>query len=85
MLKNYLKTAFRNLSKNKFYTSINIIGLAVGLATCFLIILYVLDELSYDKYNVNAKRIYRVNNEIKFGGNYFDLPCSRTAGINNGS
>src|ERR1700730_13274921 len=72
MFKNYFKTAFRNLIKSKFYTSINIIGLAVGLATCLLIMLYVLDELSYDKYNVNANRIYRVNNEIRFGGNYFD-------------
>src|SRR5215467_6969148 len=73
MFKNYLKTAIRSLLKNKFYTSINIIGLAVGLATCLLIFLYVLDELSYDKYNANADRIYRVNNEIRFGGNYFDL------------
>ena len=73
MLKNYFKTAFRNLIKNKFYTSINIIGLAAGLATCLLIFLYVLDELSFDKYNKNVERIYRVNNEIKFGGNYFDL------------
>ena len=73
MFKNYFKTAFRNLSRNKFYTSINIIGLAVGLATCLLIFLYVTDELSYDKYNVNADRIYRVNNEIKFNGNYLDL------------
>jgi putative ABC transport system permease protein len=76
MLKNYFKTAFRNLLRNKFYTLINIIGLAIGLATCFLIILYVLDELSYDKYNANAKRIYRVNNEIKFGDNYFDMAVS---------
>jgi putative ABC transport system permease protein len=76
MLKNYFKTAFRSLLRNKFYTLINIIGLAIGLATCFLIILYVLDELSYDKYNVNAKRIYRVNNEVKFGGNYFDMAVS---------
>src|SRR5206468_5242763 len=73
MFRNYFKTAIRNLVKNKFYTSINIIGLAAGLATCLLIFLYVLDELSFDKYNVNADRIYRVNNEIKFGGNYFDL------------
>ncbi|HEY6976345.1 MAG TPA: ABC transporter permease [Chitinophagaceae bacterium] len=76
MFRNYFKTAFRNLLKNKFYTSINIIGLAVGLATCLLILLYVLDELSYDKYNVNANRVYRVNNEIKFGGNYFDIAQS---------
>ena len=73
MFKNYFKTALRNLSKNKFYTSINIIGLAVGLATCLLIFLYVVDELGYDKYNANAARIYRINNDIKFNGNYLDL------------
>ena len=73
MIKNYFKIAFRNLVKNKFYTSINIIGLAVGIATCLLILLYVLDELSYDRYNTKANRIYRVNNEVKFGSNYFDL------------
>src|SRR6476659_10007485 len=73
MFRNYFKTAFRNLLKNKFYNSINIIGLAAGLATCLLIFLYVTDELNYDKYNVNADRIYRVNNEIKFNGNYLDL------------
>ncbi len=73
MFKNYLKTAFRNLVKSKFYTSINITGLAVGLATCLLILLYVKDELSFDKYNAQADRIYRVNNEIKFGNNHFDL------------
>jgi putative ABC transport system permease protein len=73
MIKSYFKIAFRNLVKNKFYTSINIIGLAVGTATCLLILLYVLDELSYDRYNTKASRIYRVNNEVKFGGNHFDL------------
>ena len=73
MFKNYFKTAFRNLVKSKFYSFINIIGLAVGIATCLLILLYVTDELSFDRYNVNANRIYRVNNEIKFGDNHFDL------------
>ena len=73
MFKNYLKTTFRSLLKSKFYTLINITGLAAGLATCLLIFLYVTDELSYDKYNVNADRIYRVNNEVKFGGNHFDM------------
>jgi putative ABC transport system permease protein len=73
MFRNYLKTAFRNLVKSKFYTSLNIVGLAVGIATCLLILLYVLDELNFDRYNSNADRIYRVNNEIKFGDNHFDL------------
>ncbi|HTM91390.1 MAG TPA: ABC transporter permease, partial [Flavisolibacter sp.] len=73
MLKNFFKVALRNLWKNKGFSAINIIGLATGLATCLLILLYVLDELSYDRYNKNAERIYRVDNEIKFGENYFDL------------
>jgi putative ABC transport system permease protein len=73
MLKNYLKTAIRNLLRNKFYSFINISGLAVGLATCLLIWLYVSDELSYDRYNLHSGRIYRVNNEIKFGNNFIDL------------
>ncbi len=76
MFRNYFKTAFRNLTKNKFYTSINIFGLAFGLATCILILLYVLDEMNFDKYNDNVKRIYRVNNEVKFGNNHLDLAVS---------
>ena len=76
MLKNYFKTAFRNLIKNKFYSSLNIIGLSIGLATCLLIFLYVLDEWSFDRYNTKADRIYRVNNEVKFGGNYFNMAVS---------
>ncbi len=73
MIRNYLKIAFRDLRKNKGYSAINIIGLAVGLTTCLLIMLYVVDELSYDRYNDKADKIYRVNNEVKFGGNYVDL------------
>src|ERR1700750_2278064 len=69
MIKNYIKTAFRNLLKNKGFTAINVLGLALGLATCMLIVFYVFDELSYDRYNVKADRIYRLNNDIKFGGN----------------
>jgi putative ABC transport system permease protein len=68
MIKNYIKTAFRSLMKNKGFTFINVFGLALGLATCLLIVFYVFDELSYDRYNTKADRIYRVNNEIKFGG-----------------
>lgn len=68
MLKNYLKIAARNLWKSKGFSAINIFGLAIGIATCLLISLYVLDELSYDKYNKNANQIYRVNADIKFGG-----------------
>jgi putative ABC transport system permease protein len=69
MLKNYIKTAFRSLRKNTGFTAINILGLSVGLATCLLIVFYVIDELSYDRFNKKADRIARVNFEIKFGGN----------------
>ena len=73
MIKNYLKIAFRNLWNNKGFSAINITGLAVGLATCLLMVFYVTDELSYDTYNVKADRIYRVDGDIKFGGNHFIL------------
>jgi putative ABC transport system permease protein len=60
MIKNYFKIAFRNLSKHKLISFINLFGLAVGLTCCLLILAFILNELSYDKYNVNASRIYRV-------------------------
>ncbi len=69
MLKNYFITAINILIKNKLYSAINIIGLAVGLAACILITLYVRDELSFDKQWEKADRIYRVNNKVKIGPN----------------
>jgi putative ABC transport system permease protein len=60
MLKNYLKTAWRNLLRQKLYAFINIIGLAVGLAFCALIFLYVRDELTYDRFHQQRDQIYRV-------------------------
>ncbi|WP_405519566.1 permease prefix domain 2-containing transporter [Spirosoma sp. KNUC1025] len=60
MLCNYVKIAWRNLVLHKAFTAINIVGLAVGLATCLLIVLFVLHELSYDRYHANADRIYRM-------------------------
>jgi putative ABC transport system permease protein len=68
MLSNYLKVALRNLWKNKTFSAINIFGLAIGITTCFLISLYVMDELSYDRFNKKSERIYRVNVDLKFGG-----------------
>jgi len=65
MFRNYIKIAFRNLWKNKGYSAINIWGLAIGLATCLLITLFVVDELSYDKFNKKADRIYRVDIDFK--------------------
>ena len=60
MFKNYLKTAFRNLVKHRIYAFINIAGLAVGLACCLLITLWILDERSYDRFHENRDRLYRV-------------------------
>ncbi len=60
MLRNYFKIAFRNLMKYRFISFINLFGLTVGLTCCFLILAYILNELSYDKYNRNANNIYRV-------------------------
>jgi putative ABC transport system permease protein len=60
MIRNYLKIAWRNLTKYKFISFINLFGLTVGLACCFLILTYILHELSYDKFQPNANRVYRV-------------------------
>jgi len=68
MFKNYLKTAFRNLGKNKLYSGINIIGLTIGLAACLLIGVFINHELSYDKFNANAERIVRATMEYKRAG-----------------
>jgi putative ABC transport system permease protein len=65
MFRNYLKTAFRNLGKNKLYSGINIVGLTIGLAACLLIGVFINHELSYDKFNANAERIVRVTMEYK--------------------
>src|ERR1051325_10054022 len=76
MIRNYLKVAFRNVWKNKAFTAINIVGLAAGLAVCLLIVLYVSDELSYDRYNPNADRIYRLDADIYFNNTQFSPAAS---------
>lgn len=68
MLTNYLKIALRTLRKQPGYTVINLFGLAVGLACCVLIYLYVTDELSYDRFHANAERIYRLERTQPNGG-----------------
>ncbi len=60
MLKNYFKIAFRNIFQNKAYSLINIVGLSIGIASCILILLYVQNEFSYDKFNKNYENIYRI-------------------------
>src|SRR5215470_4454311 len=63
MIKNYFKTAWRNLWKNKTFSLINIARLAIGMAACLLILQYVSFKLSYDQFNKNAADIYRVYND----------------------
>jgi putative ABC transport system permease protein len=76
MYRNYFKIAWRTLGKQRGLTFINVFGLAVGLACCLLISLYVLDELSYDRYNAKANRIFRVHTDIKFGGTDMQFAAS---------
>ena len=71
MFRNYLKIAFRSLRKSKGFTALNIIGLAAGLGVSLLIVLYVTDELSYDRYNVNADRIYRIDEDLYLNNTRF--------------
>ena len=61
MISNFFKIAIRNLLRSKGYSFINIIGLAIGMACCAMILLFVRDELQYDRYHENADRIYRIN------------------------
>jgi putative ABC transport system permease protein len=68
MFKNYLKIAFRNLQRQKGFSLINISGLAIGMACCLLILLYVSDELSFDRFHEKGDRIYRILSQSSIGG-----------------
>ena len=71
MFKNDMKMALRTIKHNKGYTFINMTGLAVGIASCLLILLYVKHELSFDKFHENAERIVRIGMRAEFGTNNF--------------
>ncbi len=71
MFKNLVKISFRNILKEKGYSAINILGLSIGITCSVFLLLYVLDELSYDKYHENANNIYRVVSHIKEPDNAF--------------
>lgn len=68
MFQNYLQVAIRSILGNRLYSAINVVGLAVGLAACILILLFVRDELSYDKFWKNADSIYRVQTTFNVPG-----------------
>ncbi len=76
MLLNYLKIALRNIRRQKFYAFINITGLTIGLVTSLLIILYIVDEFSYDRFHKDADRIYRVNLMGRMSGQEFNSAYS---------
>ena len=76
MFRNYFKIAFRNLLKNKTYSSLNICGLALGMAACFFIFQYVHFERSYDRFNKNLDNLYRVT--LKFTGSFDNVALSAT-------
>jgi putative ABC transport system permease protein len=65
MIKNYLKIALRNFQRYKGYSLINIVGFAIGMAVCLMILIYVRHELSYDKYHTDGERIYRIIQDIQ--------------------
>jgi putative ABC transport system permease protein len=68
MFSNYLKIAIRNFMRNKLYSLLNILGLSVGIVASILILIYVQDELSYDKHHSKYKRIYRISSDFNFSG-----------------
>jgi len=71
MFKNYLKTAFRNIVRQKVYAIINILGLSIGIAAAILIMLWVTNELSFNRNNTNFDQIYRIVQQQQ----YRPLPC----------
>ena len=73
MIKNYVTIALRNVRKHAFYSFVNILGLSVGVAICLIIALFIVNELSYDRHFENAHRIHRIESDILFGGNHFQM------------
>ncbi|MEE9441906.1 MAG: ABC transporter permease [candidate division Zixibacteria bacterium] len=76
MLRNYLTTTFRQITRFKGYSVINIAGLALGIASCLIIMLWVQNELSYDRYHEKANNIYRIGIDADMAGNNIRLPVS---------
>lgn len=73
MIKNFIKIALRNIKKHKGYSFINITGLALGMACCLLIIIWVLDEISYDRFHKDAQNLYRVEENQDYSGREYHV------------
>ena len=85
MIKNYLTVAFRNLWKNKVFSLINILGLAIGICASLIIFLIVQHDFTFDKFHKDSERIYRVVSNFKFGGETYhnsgvSYPMAENAG-----
>jgi len=76
MFRNYLKTAIRNITKHKGYSFINIAGLSIGMACCILIIIFIMTELSFDKFHEKADNIYRLGLNATLGERIINMPVS---------
>ncbi|WEA02247.1 ABC transporter permease [Mucilaginibacter sp. SJ] len=79
MIKNYLRSALRNIARHKFISFINIFGLTIGLTCCLLILTYIVKELSYDKFNHNAPNIYRVSRSFNTADGIVNLHLGAVA------
>jgi putative ABC transport system permease protein len=73
MIRSYIKIAFRNFVKDKFFSIINLAGLAIGIAVVLLIGLYINHELSYDRFHAQADRIYRIGTHLEMSGSVTDF------------
>jgi putative ABC transport system permease protein len=73
VIKNFIKIAWRNIKKHKGYSSINITGLAMGMACCILISIWVLDELSYDRFHEQSQSLYRVEENQDYSGRNYHV------------
>jgi len=70
MIASYIKTSVRNVTRNKIFSTINIVGLAIGMSVGLLLIAFAHDLLSYDRFNENGSRIYRITSDAKYRGGY---------------
>ena len=74
MFKNYLLLAVKHLRKQKIFSVINILGLTVGITCCFLIYLFIVNEVSYDNFHTNGRNIYRIMRTGNTNGEYKEIP-----------
>ena len=74
MLKNNIKIAFRNLAKHPFFTALNIVGLALGMAACLTVILIIRDQLGYDRFHPDTARVFRIGCQQNDGMKLASVP-----------